>query len=540
MTQEEKARRYDEVLKRAKTYWETDIDNTMKLYAKGTMEYLFPELRESDDEKIRKEIISFVRNDGWRFIKLTKEEKESWIAWLEKQNEKYTDKTDVRVKAHQIAWETSKHYDPSLSKESWCEMAALDMASWFEKQDEKPQGKSALEAIKEERVDNQNCVKPTDKAEPKFKVGEWVVRGDTIAQILDIQEQYYVGLDINGKDFTSSRFLNENKIHLWTIKDAKKGDVLVHNGCTFIFMGIENGIVQAIEENLLNGKTCNFGESDKDNDYSPATKEQRDLFFQKMKEAGYGWNAEELRLDKVEPKFHEGDWTVSKLDRKARQISEVHFDEYNSYYVVNGKDVNLEEYDRLHHLWTIKDARDGDVLQLGGVTAIFKEYIGYGNCKCYCSVFGGEFEIPSQDGGDNSYGCIGATPATKEQRDKLEKAMADAGYEFDFDKKELKKTEQTPAWSEEDEKIYNRIYDIVHSAAFSNCKVDEDGKEHGEYAKMADWLKSLKDRIQPQNTWKPSEKQMNALDSTLQYSQVSHNSFEYLNSLFNDLKKLKG
>ncbi len=43
----------------------------------------------------------------------------------------------------------------------------------------------------------------------------------------------------------------------------------------------------------------------------------------------------------------------------------------------------------------------------------------------------------------------------------------------------------------------------------------------------------------PQNTWLPSEEQINALDSTLQYSQVSHNSFEYLNSLFNDLKKLK-
>lgn len=67
-------------------------------------------------------------------------------------------------------------------------------------------------------------------------------------------------------------------------------------------------------------------------------------------------------IDKVEPKFHEGEWAVSKLDRKARQISEIHFDEYNSYYVVDGKEFNLEEYDRLHHLWTIQDAKVGDVL----------------------------------------------------------------------------------------------------------------------------------------------------------------------------------
>lgn len=37
-------------------------------------------------------------------------------------------------KAHQIGWETSKHYDPLLCKESWCEMAALDMAAWKEQQ----------------------------------------------------------------------------------------------------------------------------------------------------------------------------------------------------------------------------------------------------------------------------------------------------------------------------------------------------------------------------------------------------------------------
>ena len=39
-----------------------------------------------------------------------------------------------KEKAHQIGWETSKHYDPLLCKESWCEMAALDMAAWKEQQ----------------------------------------------------------------------------------------------------------------------------------------------------------------------------------------------------------------------------------------------------------------------------------------------------------------------------------------------------------------------------------------------------------------------
>jgi hypothetical protein len=84
----------------------------------------------------------------------------------------------------------------------------------------------------------------------------------------------------------------------WTIQDAKDGDVLVHNGCIFIFMGIKDGIVQAIEENMC--ELVNFGEPDKDNDYRPATKEQRDLLFQKMKEAGYEWDAEKKELYKIE------------------------------------------------------------------------------------------------------------------------------------------------------------------------------------------------------------------------------------------------
>ena len=51
--------------------------------------------------------------------------------------------------------------------------------AWLENQSEKAQGKSALEAIREEKVDNQNCVKPADKIEPKFKAGDRVTNGKT-------------------------------------------------------------------------------------------------------------------------------------------------------------------------------------------------------------------------------------------------------------------------------------------------------------------------------------------------------------------------
>lgn len=170
-----------------------------------------------------------------------------------------------------------------------------------------------------------NEQKSTDKIEPRFKVGDWVVRGDTIAQIVDIQEQYYVGFDINGKDFVSSRFLNGDKIHLWTINDAKDGDVLALSWLEdknlwekiIIFKkyhsegikGFNMPCVEGYGNTFKNGKmaftekvpyysktwTCNL---------HPATKEQRDLLFQKIKETGYKWNTETNTFEKlVEPKF---------------------------------------------------------------------------------------------------------------------------------------------------------------------------------------------------------------------------------------------
>ena len=82
MTEKEKAKAYDEAIERAKK-WQNEsninkIDNRI-------IEEIFPELKESEDEKIRKEIISILRNAYWtsnknRFNEL--------VAWLEKQRDK--------------------------------------------------------------------------------------------------------------------------------------------------------------------------------------------------------------------------------------------------------------------------------------------------------------------------------------------------------------------------------------------------------------------------------------------------------------------
>ena len=144
---------------------------------------------------------------------------------------------------------------------------------------------------------------PTNKIEPKFKVGDWIIHQGTnnIYQVVAvIDNQYHLKY---GDNYTIQNCADVDRCaRLWDItKDAKKGDVLRHNGCTFIFICIEKGVVKGLEENLYNGtKACNLGEPNKNNDYSPATKEQRDILMKAMADAGYTFNFEKKELKKIE------------------------------------------------------------------------------------------------------------------------------------------------------------------------------------------------------------------------------------------------
>ncbi len=71
--------------------------------------------------------------------------------------------------------------------------------------------------------------------------------------------------------------------------------------------------------------------------------------------------------------------------------------------------------------------------------------------------------------------------------------------EIDGDKVHIKKGEQKPVWSEEDERIYQSIMD---DTVQENQLCDE----------QTNYLKDLKDRVQHQTTWKPSDEQIDALE----------------------------
>ena len=100
---EEKAKRYDEAIKVAQRFY----NNSVAITNKG-LEDIFPELMESEDERIRKEMIEILKQEAKDFpSSIIAEKSNKWIAWLEKQDEqKLADK--VKPKFHEGEWVTIK------------------------------------------------------------------------------------------------------------------------------------------------------------------------------------------------------------------------------------------------------------------------------------------------------------------------------------------------------------------------------------------------------------------------------------------------
>lgn len=78
MNYEEK---YKQALKRARQFSEHPLQEDSAYIA----EYIFPELVEGEEEKIRKDIISYLRNEKIVKRYISDIEIDKWIAWLEKQ-----------------------------------------------------------------------------------------------------------------------------------------------------------------------------------------------------------------------------------------------------------------------------------------------------------------------------------------------------------------------------------------------------------------------------------------------------------------------
>ena len=169
--------------------------------------------------------------------------------------------------------------------------------------------------------------------EQKFQVGQYITDGHDSGQIIEVNCHCYKILDFTGNTNIIIPFTLQDNYHLWTIQDAKDGDVLALSWMEdenlfekiVIFKKYHNeGVnglysmpcVEGYGNTFMNGKMLFTDE--KVPYYSktwicnlqPATKEQRDRLFQRIKEAGYKWNVESKTLEeKFDPK------TLNPFDR---------------------------------------------------------------------------------------------------------------------------------------------------------------------------------------------------------------------------------
>jgi len=278
---------------------------------------------------------------------------------------------------------------------------------------------------------------------------------------------------------------------------------------------------------------------------------------------------EQEPVDKVEPKFHEGEWV--QIDRgHVIKILEVE-EEIPCYKILNyygGKGIRkISDIDSIAHLWTIQDAKDGDVLTWdnGRYIILFKEIKD--NIVAHCSYNTHSKHFGFSSNYDTQFDCIfNFTPATKEQRDLLFQKMKEAGYEWDAEKKELKKieqkkedaseltefeaelfsmmsdawqgylrgeevniaeivkehsselleraNEQKPAWNEGDEKMLSNIINCIKNLPIFYESINIDGEDKTTERFICDainWLKSIKDRVQPQPKQEWSEEDEESL-----------------------------
>lgn len=251
---EEKANRYDKAIERAKKLFNPKEPNSYTCI----VESIFPELGEPENE--------------------SEEIKEWLIGYFQ-----------------QCKLDGIDEYSNGLK--------VNDIINWIEQQNE----------LKDYNSIDPHFGKLINEIEPKFHVYDWVVtdKGDVV-QIGAVNNGYYTMLNgmLNGMDFNMSYV--DKCWHLWTNQDIKDGDILCTYECgrpkiIFILKGTlkkpyvlryhcyYNIMYPYFESNSETG--CLVVN---DGDLKPATKEQLDTLFEKMKLEGYRWDEDKKKVIQFE------------------------------------------------------------------------------------------------------------------------------------------------------------------------------------------------------------------------------------------------
>ena len=301
-------KKYKEVLEEAKK-----LLRTSATFDRFTIARIFPELERSEDERIKKTLIENFKFFAGDHLETSKWGKDDGLlvtdilAWLEKQGGESNLIKEIKRKKELLLNEKGKAVSSKENLSLGGRIAMLEELLAFTKA---KQGEQNDSDVKNYNTIGPHFFKTVEKVEPKFKIGDWIAcKGLNTALIVNIDDDKYEVEFIDGnKGFPHINYIDRN-FHRWTIQDAKDGDVLFYKGNIKNSNGIKYERI-CLFNNLDNAffiltKTSNYVEEcdiDVNIDYpyntTPATKEQRDLLFSKMKEAGYEWDAENKKLNK--------------------------------------------------------------------------------------------------------------------------------------------------------------------------------------------------------------------------------------------------
>ena len=228
----------------------------------------------------------------------------------------------------------------------------------------------------------------------------------------------------------------EEKAKAYDEAKARMSRAFNSNRCTIGFMNeIFPELAESEDERIIKALIKYFTLSDDNADYQCCGVHCKDILAWLEKQGS------QILANNVEPKFKVGDFIVN--DYCMGKVIELTND---AYLLDTGQGIPFS-CEHNAHLWTIQDAKDGDVLYLqkdgkehiiiykGVIKERFRAFV-----SAYCAYNGIVDAFCFADVSryvDIAYG--GITPATKEQRDQLEKAMVNAGYKWNKEERKLEK-----------------------------------------------------------------------------------------------------
>lgn len=199
--------------------------------------------------------------------------------------------------------------------------------------------------------------KSADMVEPKFHEGDWIVFNGLTLYVNEVVQGYYRTTSIGGIP-NSYDWNIDNVARLWTVQDAKDGDVLCDyheaydNPLIFILKNFEHvnfGLVTPSDYSSYCFLTAGDRQRFKEGTYhhkhniKPATTEQRDLLFQKMREAGYKWNTEKKELEKIELAKSESEEELSDFEAALFSAFSDGWQQY-----LHGEEVDVAQWAKEH------------------------------------------------------------------------------------------------------------------------------------------------------------------------------------------------